>query len=566
VTTLAFDNFNRADENPLASPYAVPGSSGFGGVKLLTNMAAAVTASTDSWVYRTDVTSPNDQISTVKVGALSGSAFDAGPVVRMSSTGANGYQLNYNDGANFYIFKVVSGGFSLLASIGGTLAVGDTMTLKVVGNVLTALKNGAAIGSGLTFTDSSSPITTGNIGFGIFGGTERVDEFTAEDTSSGMAGAAIANATLTGTLAGPQTLAGAASAVATVTAKLQPDSGDLFVVGDVGSYSYLGGQNAVGGTVSTGAAKTLAGDVAVQASASAALQLLKGLAAAASGSASSTADLNKAVALAVAAAAQAGATGQIALTVPLAGTAAGVGSGSGALGLSKLLAGASAGQTSVSGDLSNSSGVTLAGNAAGLVGASGDLTLSITLLGAALGQASVSAGMAHDVPLAGSAAGLAAGSGALATSSGLSGAAAVVTSANGQLALSIALTGQALGQAGASASLNGLVSIGGAAAAAAGVAGTLMLSVPLSGVAQQIASAGGGLVVTVLLGGNAQGLVSANGAFAGEVLLTGAAGVQATATAVLSSYGAYTNVENALRARRAPRRFVARPASAYHVY
>jgi hypothetical protein len=238
----------------------------------------------------------------------------------------------------------------------------------------------------------------------------------------------------------------------------------------------------------------LFGNAVAQATASAALQVLRTLAGDASGQASATGALEQLVPLAGAAAAQAGASGTLALSV--------------------LLNGAASSTSTASGALTTAGSVDLAGSAAGTASATGTLSLSVGLAGASIGVATASGQLAQAVPLNGAAIG--------------------VATASGEIALSIALSGAALSQASATASFAGVVTLGGDAAGQAGASGTLMLSVPLTGEAQGLASAGGGLVVTLVLGGSAQGEALAAGAVDKVVVLTGAAGGQVLATGRLS--------------------------------
>lgn len=221
----------------------------------------------------------------------------------------------------------------------------------------------------------------------------------------------------------------------------------------------------------------LAGTSAAVATATAALDLLKPLAAAAAG--------------------QADATGGLSLAVPLAGAAVSIASGSGAL--------------------AGGSSVDLAGSASGSASATGALSLEVVLQAAAIAQSTAGGGL---------------------TVGGTLAAAAVAqASASGSIALSIALAGSALSQATAGASFQGIVSLSGDAAAQAGAAGVLQLSVPLSGQALATAAAAGGLVVTVLLAGAAVAQASATGGLSVPVSLAGAASGHASAAGTLTVLG-----------------------------
>ena len=136
---------------------------------------------------------------------------------------------------------------------------------------------------------------------------------------------------------------------------------------------------------------SLAGSAAAQASATAALQVLKDMLAAASAGAT--------------------ATGELAHDVPLAGAAAAQGSGTGALALTVVLEAAAVGQAGAAGALAVGSGLSAA--ASGVATATGEIMLSIALAGAALASAAATGEFTGQVSLSGAAAAAAGVSGLL---------------------------------------------------------------------------------------------------------------------------------------------------------
>ena len=186
MTTLASDNFNRANENPLSGGGVwVPFT--FGGLanalRLVSNEVGVVTASTDSWsVYDGGITWPQDQWSECKY-SVAGTG-DGGPIVHANTSAGNGYLANRSSGINWEIFRVSAGGFTSIASVAGSLSAGDVMRLEVTGSTTKTLvlkRNGTQI---LSFADTT-PLAVGKPGIGLFDGTLRVDDWSAGDFAGG---------------------------------------------------------------------------------------------------------------------------------------------------------------------------------------------------------------------------------------------------------------------------------------------------------------------------------------------------------------------------------------------
>lgn len=166
---LASDNFNRANENPLSSPWA--SVAGVGALRVVSNMVANSGTDTDCAMRYDGVAWPADHYSEVVVGAAVPQ--DAGPGVRISTSGQNGYFANAYDGW-LHIFKWVSGVPTTVADLAELgPANGDAFRLAVAGNVLRVFVNG--VQRGADATDSS--LATGQPGVHIYESDVRYDSW-----------------------------------------------------------------------------------------------------------------------------------------------------------------------------------------------------------------------------------------------------------------------------------------------------------------------------------------------------------------------------------------------------
>ena len=135
---MTTDVFTRADESPLASPWA--SVSGMGTLKLASNAVTATTASTDCAMYHSTSSAVDD--SQVTIGTVGGA--DGGPALFDPATG-NGYVCAINS-TNIAIYKFVGGTFSsTVASAAGSWTTGDTVRLRRVSNTLVVAKNGTDV-------------------------------------------------------------------------------------------------------------------------------------------------------------------------------------------------------------------------------------------------------------------------------------------------------------------------------------------------------------------------------------------------------------------------------------
>lgn len=155
------DDFNRANENPLGSPWEVCVGSG---LQLVSNGVKSAAAGLNVSAM-TGVTWDDDQTGTFEVTAIQGYDF-AGGAVRMTNTG-NGYIgiAEFGDG-RFYCYRMDAGVATSLGFRAETFIATDTIGIGVVGSTITLYKNDIAVGS--TFSDAThaSGAAGGSYNFG----------------------------------------------------------------------------------------------------------------------------------------------------------------------------------------------------------------------------------------------------------------------------------------------------------------------------------------------------------------------------------------------------------------
>lgn len=171
----ALDAFNRANENPLASPWANSiGGLFTAGVTLVSNTAAGVGGVNGLSQYSTGTWS-RDQVCEAIVGALAAGTAFAGVCVRLNTT-ASGYILQTDGTATTLIRYDIGVATNLVTGI-GTVANGDKLTIKVTGSNIECFKNGARVA---TATDSN--LTAGNPGI-LAAGVATLDNFYGSDVA-----------------------------------------------------------------------------------------------------------------------------------------------------------------------------------------------------------------------------------------------------------------------------------------------------------------------------------------------------------------------------------------------
>lgn len=157
---LASDDFNRADETPLASPWVQAYSNRT--FDLVSNHVVP-TALLDTVYIYSGATWPADQWSFAALTVTGGTGGGDGPGVCVRWDGAtiNGYWLVASHGAtnNVHLWQVDDGSFNALTSFTQAWTDGDVFGLRVSGPTnnafLEVFYNGALLGS---TTDTSSAI------------------------------------------------------------------------------------------------------------------------------------------------------------------------------------------------------------------------------------------------------------------------------------------------------------------------------------------------------------------------------------------------------------------------
>lgn len=167
---LATDNFNRANQNPLAGNWTTQSTAG--NLQIVSNAIEAATAGASSEAYYNALAFGNDQWSQTKVASLNtGVTSNAGLILRANTSGVRTeYTALYQCVTNqFFIQKRVAGVTTTLKNSAGlnpTPAANDVLTGCIVGTAISFYVNGNLI---WTLTDSS--IASGAPGMLLFAGT-----------------------------------------------------------------------------------------------------------------------------------------------------------------------------------------------------------------------------------------------------------------------------------------------------------------------------------------------------------------------------------------------------------
>jgi hypothetical protein len=187
----ADDDFNRTNENPLASPWVAPGS--MDALQLSGNEVRGTDAAGDWHVmYNSSETWADDHRSQVKIIESTAGNFEGiGPAVRINTSNGNCYAaVGGSDSVRLYKVTGVASQTSL-AVYGTPIAANDLLTLEADGDSLVVKVNGAVV---ISTTDSD--YSSGSIGMARVGGNPvsegRMDDWEGGDLSGGGgAGAAL---------------------------------------------------------------------------------------------------------------------------------------------------------------------------------------------------------------------------------------------------------------------------------------------------------------------------------------------------------------------------------------
>lgn len=165
LNTLATDNFQRANQNPITGNWSTMYSSGFG-VQISSHAVTASATGQASYSYWNALSWPNDQWGQFTVGVIPTSNVSQGILLRASTSGALTGYLVYVAGSSstqsFHAGKYVAGTFTALTltnTSAVTVSIGDVITVGIIGTEIFIYQNGFLIA-----TTSDSTIASGAVG------------------------------------------------------------------------------------------------------------------------------------------------------------------------------------------------------------------------------------------------------------------------------------------------------------------------------------------------------------------------------------------------------------------
>jgi hypothetical protein len=153
-TQVASDNFNRANQNPMAGNWSsLPGLSG---LRIVSSSSRAITTNTDNGSYWNADTFSDNQYSQITLSYTPTGSHWAGLLVRVvpEATRYSGYSIQV-DGSVVYFYRINStGGYSnLLTQWSDSFVSGDVLKMSIHNSgpsqVIRVWKNGVQIGSDL---------------------------------------------------------------------------------------------------------------------------------------------------------------------------------------------------------------------------------------------------------------------------------------------------------------------------------------------------------------------------------------------------------------------------------
>ena len=167
MAVLASDNFNRANEVPIASPWGSPNVTGDLAFQLTGNTCNVNSGSLGSdnreW-YDGGISWPNDQyvLAQLTVSGTAGSGSGIGLIARSTISGTKTFYRLCGDHAasnNVKLKKSVAGTSTTIQLFTQAWNDGDTWKLECIGTTLNVYLNGSLIN-----TNTDSAITSGNPG------------------------------------------------------------------------------------------------------------------------------------------------------------------------------------------------------------------------------------------------------------------------------------------------------------------------------------------------------------------------------------------------------------------
>jgi hypothetical protein len=158
LTPLQSDNFQRANQNPLVSPWE-PDLHGDSPLQVVSDTCEGAGTNGNAMIFSYTGGLPNDQYASVTLAEAPTVNSGFGCIVRLTDNASNPY--GQSTGYRFAAVMSGAGGgaanwgvyweFGLLASGTATVAAGDVWTLAVVGTTIYVIQNGNVLDS---FTDT----------------------------------------------------------------------------------------------------------------------------------------------------------------------------------------------------------------------------------------------------------------------------------------------------------------------------------------------------------------------------------------------------------------------------
>lgn len=201
MTTVA-DNFNRADESPLAAPWA--GVTGAGQLSLFGNAVHVFQTGPDEYEVYLSSGVGADQFVQFTIASLGSGV--VGALLRFASGSKAGYRF-YGDSGSTQIDRQPDG--VNIGSAGAGLVNGDVCRFEISGTTISLYVNGVlrCTGTDATYASAGNP---GLFAVGTLGGDPAIDTFSAGDigpaTSAAVTGTGASGAVGNDIRAGAKTL------------------------------------------------------------------------------------------------------------------------------------------------------------------------------------------------------------------------------------------------------------------------------------------------------------------------------------------------------------------------
>lgn len=180
--TTASDDFNRANETPLASPWTNWLSTG---ANLVSNAATGVSAASRASFYNSGTWSDDQECSGIVGNLGSGVRYSSVGVRCAATSGGRGYMC-YTDGvagaSHTDIVRLTNGTETIIKSVATAFANGDRIGIRAVGTSISMWKNGTQIDS-----VNDSTYTSGYPGINFYG-LATMDDWQAADVGTGTGG------------------------------------------------------------------------------------------------------------------------------------------------------------------------------------------------------------------------------------------------------------------------------------------------------------------------------------------------------------------------------------------